>query len=286
MDSRQLTRTAGVTVVLSLLLVLLTLLFLYAFPFFANNRIISLTSTNAMSVAAGIGAAAVSLLVLGRLRQLPAPVATILVSLAVGFVPAAIAGGVVIVNTGAPQGFAVLLNILIGALIYGLVALVRPIQVALGAVMVAVFTALAFRFVGALTSTILLHWLVYGLQLGIAELQPIAIGINVVVEVLATAICVAAIVPGVVRSAAVAGHPVRAGLLVGLLPGGLSLVIDLISWLPVLLFPTDGDGSTIDFWFTVGASAGYALVGTSLGALIGVLVALVARPARIVLKPT
>ncbi|WP_279582676.1 hypothetical protein [Fodinicola feengrottensis] len=195
LDSRQLTRTAGVTVVLSLLLVLLTLLFLYAFPFFANNRIISLTSTNAMSVAAGIGAAAVSLLVLGRLRQLPAPVATILVSLAVGFVPAAIAGGVVIVNTGAPQGFAVLLNILIGALIYGLVALVRPIQVALGAVMVAVFTALAFRFVGALTSTILLHWLVYGLQLGIAELQPIAIGINVVVEVLATAICVAAIVP-------------------------------------------------------------------------------------------
>ncbi|WP_279582677.1 hypothetical protein [Fodinicola feengrottensis] len=63
-------------------------------------------------------------------------------------------------------------------------------------------------------------------------------------------------------------------------------MIDLISWLPVLLFPTDGDGSTIDFWFTVGASAGYALVGTSLGALIGVLVALVARPARIVLKPT
>lgn len=270
---RQVTRSAGVATVLAAVVFLATLVFLYVYPFFTRFKTISLTSTSSVAVTTGLLAAALSMLALPRLTRLPPTVAVLLMSLAVGFVPAVACGGWILFQNGVPQGFAVLLTILLSALIGGLLALVKPIQIPLAAVTAGAISLLVFRFVGATLSGILLPWLVYELGWKTPELVPLAIGLNVVVELVVVSVCTATIVPGVAKSPAVAGRAVAAGTMVGLLPCALRLVIGLIAALPLLVFTTEADDSPITFSLDVLPGLGYAVLAVILGALVGALAA-------------
>jgi hypothetical protein len=275
-QQRQTTRAAGVATTLTILTLVITLVFLYIYPFFTHFKTVSLTSTSSVAVSTGLLAAALSMLVLPRLTRLPPAVAVILISMAVGFVPAVACGGWILFQNGVPQGFAVLLTILLGALIGGLLALIKPIQIPLAAVTAGTISLLAFRFVGAALSGVLLPWLIYELGWKTAELIPLAIGLNVVLELVVVSICTAAIVPGVAKSPAVAGRSIAAGTWVGLLPGALRLIVGAIAALPLLAFPTESDDSPINFPLDVLPGLGYSVLAAILGALVGALAAAVA----------
>jgi uncharacterized membrane protein YjfL (UPF0719 family) len=266
-----------VATVLSALSLLVTILFLYVFPFFTDYKLVSLASTDNVAVSSGLLAGAVSLLAIPRLKRLPPAVATVLISLAVGFVPAVACGGLFLFRNGVPQGFAVLLVILLGTLIGGLIALIRPIQIPLATVTGGAIIAIALSFISAAQSTVLVHWLVWTVHLTTPELSQLAIMFNSVDVIVVVTIVTASIVPGVARSPAVAGHAVRAGLLVGLLPRTFALVIGGISWLLLAAFTVESDGGPVGTVQDNLVSLGYSLLGALLGALIGSLTAALSR---------
>jgi hypothetical protein len=279
-EMRMTSRTAGVATVLSGLYVLLTLLLLYAFPFFSSSRDLSLTSVAAVAGATSVLAAAVAALAASRQPRLPLPVVAILVSVATGLVPAVIAGSVVLFNNGVARGLGVMLTILVSSIVCGLVALIRPIRTVIAGVLAAVIVGLIIRFIGTLISEIVIHWLVYSEHTPQSTLTAFALISNTVMEIVFVAIAVASVVPGVVRSGAVAGHEIRAGVIVGLLPGGFRFVSAGLSALVLLLFRTEPNGQPLDILHTAFAFAMYGLVGVLVGVLVGALVAAIVRPKR------
>ncbi|WP_163508884.1 hypothetical protein [Fodinicola acaciae] len=275
---RQTSRSAGVATVLSVLNVVLTLLLLYTFPFF-SDRDLTITSVAGIAGATSIMAVAVTALVAARLRQLPLPVAVVLVSFATGLVPAVISGGVVIFHDDAVHGIAVMLTVLVSSVLCGLFVLIRPARTLIAAAMTAAVVALVIRFVNTLISQVVLHWLIWSLGWQDSALIAFAVIFNSSEEIVLTAIVVAAIVPGLIRTGMVSGHEIRAGVLVGVIPGLIRFVSAGLSCIPLLIFRTEG-GKPIDIFFTGFAFSMYGLIGAFTGLLVGILVAAISRPKR------
>lgn len=277
---RQTSRSAGVATVLSVLNVALTLLLLYAFPFI-SDRDLTITSVAGIAGATSIMAVAVTAQVAARLRQLPLPVAVVLVSFATGLVPAVISGSVVLFHDDAVHGIAVMLTVLISSVLCGLFVLIRPARTVIAAAMAAAVVALIIRFINTLMTQVVLHWLIWSQGWKEPELKALAVIFNSSEEIVLVAIVVAAIVPGLIKSGLVTGHEIRAGIVVGLIPGIVRFVSAGLSCIPLLIFGTE-DGKPIDVFFTGFAFSMYGLIGAVAGLIVGILVAVISRPKRTV----